>query len=86
MLPPCNVLSVHTGQLETLREVMGDGDQKEMLSKLVGKVATLEAAVGTAEAKRRELHNQLVELRGNVSKQRHLLPWFVHYTAELNAC
>jgi len=47
--------------------VMGTGDQTEVLGRLVSRVATLEAAAGEAEAQRRTLHNQLVELRGNVS-------------------
>ena len=46
---------------------MGTGDQSEVLGRLVSRVATLEAAAGEAEAQRRSLHNQLVELRGNVS-------------------
>ena len=45
---------------------MGTGDQSEVLGRLVSRVATLEAAAGEAEAQRRSLHNQLVELRGNV--------------------
>lgn len=47
---------------------MGTGDQTEVLGRLVSRVATLEAAAGEAEAQRRALHNQLVELRGNVSQ------------------
>ena len=55
------------GELEALQGVMGTGDQTEVLGRLVSRVATLEAAAGEAEAQRRTLHNQLVELRGNVS-------------------
>ena len=47
---------------------MGSGDQTQVLGRLVSRVATLEAAAGEAEAQRRALHNQLVELRGNVSQ------------------
>lgn len=57
------------GELEALQEcTMGleGGDQKELLSRMVTKIATLEAAVVAAEAKRREAHNQLVELKGNI--------------------
>lgn len=57
-------------ELEALQECtigLGSGDQKEMLTRMVSKIATLEAAVAAAEAKRREIHNQLVELKGNVS-------------------
>ena len=46
---------------------MGSGEDGQVVSRLVSKVATLEAAAGQAEAQRRSLHNQLVELRGNVS-------------------
>lgn len=59
----CNV----TGELEALQGVMGSGEDGQVVSRLVSKVATLEAAAGQAEAQRRSLHNQLVELRGNVS-------------------
>lgn len=55
------------GELEALQGAMGTGDQTEVLGRLVSRVATLEAAAGEAEAQRRALHNQLVELRGNVS-------------------
>ncbi len=55
------------GELEALQGVMGTGDQTEVLGRLVSRVATLEAAAGESEAQRRTLHNQLVELRGNVS-------------------
>ena len=58
---------VNAGELEALQGVMGTGDQTEVLGRLVSRVATLEAAAGEAEAQRRTLHNQLVELRGNVS-------------------
>jgi predicted nucleic acid-binding Zn-ribbon protein len=57
------------GELEALQEcTMGleGGDQKELLSRMVTKIATLEAAVVAADAKRREAHNQLVELKGNI--------------------
>ena len=57
---------MNTGELEALQGAMGTGDQTEVLGRLVSRVATLEAAAGGAEAQRRALHNQLVELRGNV--------------------
>lgn len=59
-----------TDELEALQECtigLGAGDQKEMLTRMLSKIAALEAAVASAEARRRELHNQLVELKGNVS-------------------
>ena len=62
-----NFCLLHAGELEALQGAMGTGDQTEVLGRLVSRVATLEAAAGEAEAQRRALHNQLVELRGNVS-------------------
>ena len=64
----------HAGELEALQGAMGTGDQTQVLGRLVSRVATLEAAAGEAEAQRRALHNQLVELRGNVR----LLCCFLH--------
>ena len=58
--------SALTGELEAFQDVIGEGDQSQMLSRLVSRVATLETAVAEAEARRRDLHNQLVRLRGNV--------------------
>lgn len=55
------------GELEAFQDVIGEGDQGEMLSRLVSRVASLEMAVAEAEARRREAHNQLIRLRGNVS-------------------
>jgi len=71
-LPPPIALAVpfHAGELEALQECtigLGAGDQKEMLTRMLSKIAALETAVAAAEARRRELHNQLVELKGNVS-------------------
>ncbi|EIE25441.1 kinesin-domain-containing protein [Coccomyxa subellipsoidea C-169] len=37
-----------------------------MLGRLIRRVANLEAAIAESTAQRRELHNQLVELRGNI--------------------
>ena len=41
-----------------------------MLTRMLSKIGALEAAVASAEAKRREIHNQLVELKGNVRQGR----------------
>lgn len=57
------------GELEALQEcTMGleGGDQRELLSRMVSKIAALETAVAAAEARRREAHERLVELKGNV--------------------
>lgn len=64
--------------MEALQDAIGTGsvDQAEMLGRLIRRVANLEAAVAESANQRRELHNQLVELRGNVRlpfyAQRHL--------------
>ena len=56
------------GEMEALQDAIGTGsvDQAEMLGRLIRRVADLEAAVAVSARERRELHNQLVELRGNV--------------------
>ena len=53
-----------------MQEAIGTGsvDQAEMLGRLISHVASLEAAVAESHCARRELHNQLVNLRGNVSR------------------
>lgn len=52
-----------------MQDAIGTGslDQAEMLGRLISRVATLEAAVADSHNVRRDLHNQLVNLRGNVS-------------------
>lgn len=52
--------------MEALQDVIGTGDQRSMVNALVGKVASLEHALAEAEVRRRKLHNQLVELQGNI--------------------
>lgn len=54
------------GEFETLQEVMGEGDQRAMVTRLLQKVALMSAAAMEAEGTRRRLHNELVELRGNI--------------------
>ena len=49
--------------------MIGTGDQSQMLSRLVSRVASLDTALAEGEMRRRALHNQLVELRGNVRCQ-----------------
>lgn len=57
------------GEFEAMQEAIGTGsvDQAEMLGRLISRVASLEAAVAESHRGRRELHNQLVNLRGNVN-------------------
>ena len=57
------------GELEALQECtygMEGADQKELINRMVTKIASLEAACVAADNKRREAHNQLVELKGNI--------------------
>lgn len=54
-------------KFEALQEVLGDaGGQRDVVSGLLTRISTLQAAVATAEATRRKLHNELVSIRGNV--------------------
>lgn len=65
--------------MEALQDAIGTGttDQAEMLARLIKRVANLEAAVADSANKRRELHNQLIELRGNV-RGPPFSPWPLH--------
>ena len=60
-----------TGELEAFQDVIGTGDQTEMLGRLVSRVATLETALAQAQMQRRKMHNELIELRGNVRASKH---------------
>ena len=63
------LIVIAAGEFEAMQDAIGTGslDQAEMLGRLVSRVASLEAAVAESQSVRRELHNQLVNLRGNVS-------------------
>jgi hypothetical protein len=50
-----------------LRHALSQGEQRDMVSRLLSRISTLQCAAAAAEATRRQLHNQMVELRGNVS-------------------
>eukprot|EP00775_Hariotina_reticulata_P012257 gene12257-12395_t len=52
-------------EFEALQEVMGEGEQRDIVGRLLGRISNLQAAAAAAEATRRTLHNQMVELRGN---------------------
>ena len=64
LLPDVGVC--RTGELGAFQDVIGTGDQTEMLGRLVSRVATLETALAQAQLQRRKLHNDLIEIRGNV--------------------
>lgn len=63
-------LSHLESEFEALQEVMGEGEQRDIVGRLLSRISNLQAAAVTAEATRRQLHNQMVELRGNVSCKR----------------
>ncbi|PNW85905.1 hypothetical protein CHLRE_03g200600v5 [Chlamydomonas reinhardtii] len=60
------------GEFEALKEVLGEtsalngGDSRDIVATLLSKIATLQNAAVAAEAVRRKLHNELVDLRGNI--------------------
>ncbi len=54
------------GELGAFQDVIGTGDQTEMLSRLVTRVANLETVLAQTQMQRRQLHNELIGLRGNV--------------------
>ncbi|GLC68742.1 hypothetical protein PLESTF_000730300 [Pleodorina starrii] len=60
------------GEFAALKEVLGDtasaeGESgKQIVTKLLSKIAALQHAAVEAEAVRRRLHNELVDLRGNI--------------------
>lgn len=61
-------------EFEALQEVMGEGEQRDIVGRLLSRISNLQAAAAAAERTRRELHNQMVELRGNVRWSRVLMP------------
>ena len=66
--PPCPCPVHLAGEFAALKEVLGDAGQRDVVNNLLSKISTLQSAVGSAEATRRKLHNELVEARGNVSE------------------
>lgn len=49
-----------------MQDVVGAGDQKQMVGQLVTRVGNLEAALWEAEKSRRRNHNELMEVKGNI--------------------
>lgn len=64
---PAAELSLVAGEREALQELIGETDQRDVVNRLLSKISTLQAAAADAEATRRRLHNELVEVKGNVS-------------------
>ncbi|KAK9792707.1 hypothetical protein WJX73_008450 [Symbiochloris irregularis] len=56
------------GELGAIQDAIGTGstDQAEMLGRLISRVAHLDASLAQSRAAQRAMHNQLVELRGNI--------------------
>ena len=54
------------GEFATLQELIGEGEQRDIVSRLLERISALQCAAAAAEATRRQLHNQMVELRGNI--------------------
>ena len=54
------------GEFEALQEVIGEGDHKDVVARLLSKISSLQQAAAQAEELRRKLHNQIIEMRGNV--------------------
>ncbi|GBF99197.1 kinesin [Raphidocelis subcapitata] len=54
------------GEFTALQELMGEGEQRDMVGRLLSRIGSLQCAAAAAEATRRQLHNQMVELRGNI--------------------
>ncbi|KAG2494752.1 hypothetical protein HYH03_006997 [Edaphochlamys debaryana] len=61
------------GEFEALKEVLGEttttaggAGSKDVVATLLSKIATLQNAAAAAEAVRRKLHNELVDLKGNI--------------------
>jgi hypothetical protein len=46
--------------------VIGEGDHKDVVARLLSKISSLQQAAAQAEELRRKLHNQIIEMRGNV--------------------
>ena len=46
---------------------MGEGEHRDVVAGLLSKISSLQGAAAAAEATRRALHNQMVELRGKAS-------------------
>ena len=59
------------GEFSALKEVLGESGQRDVVNNLLRKMTVLQGAVATADANRRKLHNELVQVRGNVSGSRH---------------
>jgi hypothetical protein len=72
MLHPVPLLML-AGEFEALKEVLGDaGGQRDVVAGLLSRISALQAAAASSEATRRKLHNELVSLRGNVSRNSRL--------------
>ena len=54
-------------EFEALKEVLGESGQRDVVNNLLKKISMLQNAVAASDAVRRKIHNELVEVKGNVS-------------------
>ena len=54
------------GEFSALKEVLGESGQRDVVNNLLRKITVLQNAVATSDATRRRLHNELVQVKGNV--------------------
>ncbi|GAX84446.1 hypothetical protein CEUSTIGMA_g11866.t1 [Chlamydomonas eustigma] len=54
------------GEFGALKEVLGEFGQRDVVNNLLQKVAVLQNALTSSDAIRRKLHNELVQVKGNI--------------------
>ena len=59
-----------SGEFSALKEVLGESGQRDVVNNLLRKITVLQNAVASSDATRRRLHNELVQVKGNVSSER----------------
>ena len=60
-------LCTREGEFAALKEVLGESGQRDVVNNLLRKITVLQNAVASSDATRRKLHNELVQVKGNVS-------------------
>ena len=58
-----------SGEFSALKEVLGESGQRDVVNNLLRKITVLQNAVASSDATRRRLHNELVQVKGNVSSE-----------------
>lgn len=54
------------GEFSALKEVLGESGQVDVVNNLLRKISVLQNAVAASDAVRRKIHNELVEVKGNI--------------------